>query len=77
MVCTSVAMFLYCIFTYGSVLEIRYFNERLQNIGKDGEGTILEELMKLINDHAKLSEAIRKLDSMCEVCHVKTHKIID
>ncbi|KAE9549580.1 hypothetical protein FO519_007201 [Halicephalobus sp. NKZ332] len=66
-ICTSVCMFLYCIFTYGSVLEIRYFNERLGNIGKNGRDSMVNEMITLIGDHAKLSEAIRNLDSMCEI----------
>lgn len=69
-ICTSVCMFLYCIFTYGGVLEVRYFNERLGEIGKNGENRMIDDMIRLITDHSKLSEAIRNLDSMCEVIFI-------
>ena len=69
-ICTSVCMFLYCIFTYGGVLEVKYFNERLEDIGKKEKSPMVDDMIKLIGDHAKLSEAIRNLDSMCEVTFI-------
>uniref|UniRef100_A0A914XZ18 Gustatory receptor n=1 Tax=Panagrolaimus superbus TaxID=310955 RepID=A0A914XZ18_9BILA len=65
--CVSAGFFIYTIFTYAGVLEVDYYNQRLQNIGHDKDKALIDELITLINDHAKLSEAIRTLDSFCEV----------
>uniref|UniRef100_A0A914Q9I5 Gustatory receptor n=1 Tax=Panagrolaimus davidi TaxID=227884 RepID=A0A914Q9I5_9BILA len=65
--CVSAGFFIYTIFTYAGALEVDFYNQRLQNIGNNKDKALIDELITLINDHAKLSEAIRTLDSFCEV----------
>ena len=65
--CVSAGFFIYMTLTYAGVLEVDFYNQRLQNIGSDRDKLLSDELILLINDHARLSEAIRTLDSFFEV----------